>query len=274
MMNPNNFKVQRLNGTIYDLAELGIIVNSLNIESPSPIHYREKIEGKDGEIDLGTDYGSRKVQTRLTMIAVDNPDFSLLRDEVFRIFDSKEAFYLLPVESPGKRILVKCDSPYSIPRKATVGEFEISFISGSAYFESIGTTLNSKTFDSELWQTGQGLILDETMYTHSTTSFQIYNAADGVTVDPREVPLLITFKGASTNLQIKNLTTGDTWSYIGTTTASDTIKLDGIKSLKNNASIFGDTNRKLMNLASGFNNFQVLGASSFTISFSFRFYTL
>jgi phage-related protein len=274
-MYPHNFKVERLDGTVYDMETIGMIVNGLDIESPTPIHYREKIEGRSGYIDLGTEYDGRKIQARVTMIAVDNIDFPLLRDEVFRIFDSREPFYLLPYESPGKRILVKYDSPYLMARKANTGEFQLTFSSAGAYFESIGTTLDPFTFDSEMWQTGQGLTLDETMYTHSNSTFQIYNAADGVTIDPRNIPLLITFKGASTNLQIKNLTTGDTWSYTGTTTASDTIKLDGIRSLKNNASIFGYTNRKLITLAPGYNDFELTGTSgSFTVSFDFRFYSL
>jgi hypothetical protein len=209
------------------------------------------------------------------MVAVDNLDYPMLRDEVFRIFDSMEAFYLLPDESPGKRILVKYNSAYSMSRSAAVGEFNLTFASASAYFESIGTTLDQLTFDTQVWQTGQGLTLDETMYTQSTSAFQIYNAADGVSIDPRELPFVITFKGASTNLQIKNTTTGDTWQYSGTTTASDELKLDGVRSLKNGVSVFGDTNHQLITLAPGNNDFQLTGTSgSFTIEFSFRFYTL
>jgi phage-related protein len=269
------FDVMRLNGTIYYLEELGVIVNSFNVESPSPTHYRERIEGRSGYVDLGTEYEGRNIQAKLTMIAVDNVDFSLLRDELFRVFDTREPFYLLPKESPGKRILAKYGSAYSLSRIGAFGEFELTFSSESAYFESIGTTTDPLTFNSELWQTGQGLTLDETMYTHSTASFQIYNAADGVTIDPRNVPLLITFQGASTNLQIKNLTTGDTWALTGTTIASDTLALDGVRSFKNGVSVFGNTNRRLITLAPGYNDFEIVGASgSFTISFSFRFYTL
>ncbi|MCM3600626.1 phage tail family protein [Robertmurraya korlensis] len=271
----HNFKVQRLNGTTYDMNELGIIVNRLIVESPSPIHYREKIEGRDGYVDQGTEYDGRNANATLTLIAIDNIDYTLYRDEVFRIFDSREAFYLLPDESPGKRILAKYNSPYSLARQGNTGEFNISFSSESAYFESIGTTLDPKTFDTELWQTGQGLTLDETMYTHSTASFQIYNAADGVTINPRQMPLEITFKGASSNLKITNATTGDVWQYTKTTASGDTLKLTGVRSLKNGLSVFSDTNHKLITLAPGYNNFTITGATgSFTISFSFRFYTL
>jgi hypothetical protein len=274
-MYPHNFKVIRLDGTIYDMETVGVIINSLDVESPSPIHYQEKIEGRSGYIDLGTEYDGRKIQAKGTMIAVDNLDYPLLRDEVFRVFDSREAFYLLPDESPGKRILVKYDGAYTMSRSAAIGEFSLTFTSANAYFESIGTTLDPLTFDAQVWQTGQGLILDETMYTQSSTTFQIYNAADGVIVDPRVVPLLITFKGPSTNLQIKNLTTGDTWTYTGTTLAADEIKLDGIRSTKNGLTIFRNTNHKFISLAPGYNDFQLVGTTgSFTISFSFRFYTI
>jgi hypothetical protein len=74
--------------------------------------------------------------------------------------------------------------------------------------------------------------------------------------------LVITFAGASTNLAIANTTTGDTWSYTGTTAAGDTLKLDGVRMLKNGVvSVFGATNRKLITLAPGWNNFTVTGAT-------------
>jgi hypothetical protein len=263
MTSPHNFKVQRLNGAIYDMGEMGIIVNSFNIESPSPIHYREKIEGIDGDIDLGTEYGPRKINARLTMVA---DDFPLLQKEVFRIFDSRESFYLLPDEMPGKRILVKSDSPFMISRSGSIGEFELNFTSTKSYFESIENTLNMVIAQIS------GNTIQK--YKHATSTFEILNDGDE-TIDPRRYPLLIEFKGASTNLQIKNLTTGDTWTYTGTTTASDSIKLDGIRSTKNALSIFRDTNRKLITLAPGWNEFQIVGASgAFEISFDFRFYTL
>lgn len=270
-MNPNNFRIQRLDGKVYNMKDVGVIVNRLVVESPSPIHYREKIEGADGFIDMGTEYDGRKIQADCTLIAVDLLDYALSRDEVFRIFDSRQPFYLLPDESQGKRILVKYDSPYSLSRVADIGEFALSFVSSSAYFESIGTTLDPKTFDAEVWQVGQGLMVDEAKYLHTTNTFSIYNAGD-VTIDPRKYPLLIRYKGASTNLSIENTTTGDKWNYTKTTTANDVISLDGVRSLKNGVSVFGDTNRKLITIAPGWNDFVIQGASQFEIIFDFRFY--
>jgi phage-related protein len=267
--------VVRKDGTTYNLKELGIRTKDFIVSSPSYRHETEKNEGKDGVTDKGTSLDARNITCIFKLIAFDMHDVPLLRNEVFRIFNSKESFYLIDSREPGKRWEVKCSNSYEIAQKFIYGDFQVEFFAYSGYAESIGTTLDPFTFDSEKWQTGQGLMLDETMYTHSTTSFQIYNATDGVIIDPRELSLLITYKGASTNLQIKNITTGDTWAYTGTTTSGDTLTLDGVRSLKNGVSVFGNTNHKLISIAPGNNTFQLTGTSgSFTISFDFRFYTL
>lgn len=259
----NNFKVVRLDGTTYDMWEMGIIVRSLNIESPAPTHLREKIDGLDGDIDLGTEYESRKIKAKLTLLT---ESFSESRNHVFRIFDSKEAFYLCPDETPDRQILVKCESSYSIERQSVTGEFELSFIAAKTYFETINSTLNMI-----IAQIGGNKVQK---YTHSVTTFEILNDGD-IAIDPRRYPLVIEFKGASTNLQIKNLTTGETWSYTGTSGSSDIIKLDGIRYTKNELSIFRNTNRQFITLAKGWNEFQLIGASgTFEISFDYRFYTL
>jgi len=264
--------IERLNGTKYDLETLGMTVLDFTIDSPSPRSTTETIDGMSGFLDLETVYEGRTMQASFFMEAVDNPDFVLMRNEVFKIFDSRETFYLIDKRELGKRWHVKCNSSFSPSQKRKYGWFDVSFISPLAYSESIGTTLDPFTFDAEKWQIGQGLITDQDMiYTHSTTSFSIYNAGD-ITIDPREVSLIIEYSGASTNLKIKNNTTGEEWSYTGSSISDDVIKLDGVKSLKNNTSIFSSTNYKLITIKPGKNDFTLTGTSgSFTIKFNFRF---
>lgn len=275
MKNPNNFKVIRNDGRVYDLAEFGVIVNSFVPESPNPVHKREMIDGVDGFVDLGTNYDGRIIRSVITIISVDNNDYPLLRNEMFRLFDSRESFYIISDEEPGKRYKVKYNSPFSLSRLFSTGQFNIEFISPSTYAESIGTTQDEFNFENELWQIGQGLIeSDDLIYTHSSTVFRIYNAGDK-TVDPRELPLVIEYKGTSTNLEINNTTTGDIWSYTGSSIVEDVIKLDGVRSTKNDQSIFGATNRKLIRLAPGWNDFTLNGTGEgFEIKFDFRFYYL
>ncbi|MDT3494893.1 phage tail family protein [Bacillus toyonensis] len=269
--------IQTLSGKKYVLEELGIMTRDFNPQSPSPVHNFETVENRNGTIDRGTFYGQRTIKCSFYFKAVDMWDYALLRDEVFRLFDSREAFYIIDQRNPCKRWLVKYSSPYNIEQNWKYGFFEIDFVTVKLPFsESIGTTMNDFTFDSELWQIGQGLVAEDIKYTHSTTTFRIYNAGD-VAIDPKEIPLKITYTGAFNNLSIKNITTGDLWSYykVATEPASQ-VMLDGVRSYRPGVgSIFKDTNWKLIKLNPGWNDFVLSGAAgNFKIEFDFRFYYL
>ena len=110
-----------------------------------------------------------------------------------------------------------------------------------------------------------------TFVIESQNKFRIYNAGV-VDVNPRESYLKIEFRGVSDGLTINNLTTGDTYKYLDTTTLADSLVIDGIRSLKNGNSVFARTNKKLITLVPGWNEFEVSGASGFfRLTFDFRF---
>jgi len=268
--------IQRLNGATYKLSDYQIRTLDFVVDSPEPRTESEVIEGADGFVDCGTTYEGRTMRGEFMMEAYDMADYPLLRNEVFRIFESKSPFYLIDEREPGKRWLVKVASKFSHEQVRVFGRFTVEFQSSSAYSESISTTLTPKELTDYPWQVGQGLIeADDMVYKHSTTTFSLYNAGD-VAINPRRYPLVIKYKGASTNLQIRNLTTLDTWTYSGTTSASETLEIRRTRSLKNGVvNIFGNTNRKLITLAPGWNDFEIVGASgTFEISADFRFYYL
>jgi hypothetical protein len=266
--------IQRLNGALYNLSDYGIKALDFQIDAPSPRVYSEIVEGRDGAIDLGAVYDLRQLRGSFFMSAADSVDFALLRNEIFRIFAGAEAFYLIDSREPGKRWKVRSNG-FSVEQlTATKGRFDVDFTAQTPYAESIGTTLDPLTFDTDLWQIGQGIIDDGLEYTHTTSTFRIYNLGD-TTVNPRQHPLVITYTGASTNLKIKNVTTGEEWAYTGTSASGNNIKLDGVRSTKNGLSIFRDTNRKVISLVPGWNDFVLTGASgSFSVNFDFRFYYL
>ncbi|WP_332606875.1 phage tail family protein [Bacillus spizizenii] len=268
--------VTKLNGVRYDLNSLGITLREFSPQSPSPVHSSVSIEGMHGEADVGTVYGPRIINCSFYVKARDSADFPLLRDEVFALFDSRQSFYITEQYNPEKRWLVKSNGDYSIDQKELYGFFDIDFISYFPFSESVGTTLNPFTTDAGVWQVGQGLQTDEYKYVHTTRKFSVYNA--GIEIDPRQLmptPLNITYKGSSKNLVITNETTGDTFKYYGTSSSSDSILLSGVQVKKNSASVFGQTNRKLVRLAPGWNQFSLSGiGEGFKISFDFRFYYL
>ncbi|MGO4887063.1 phage tail family protein [Anaerobacillus sp. MEB173] len=268
----HNFKVVK-GDKVYDLWDMGVIVNSFIVESPSPVHNVETIEGRHGHVNMGMTYEGRRIHTRITMNAKDNESYLLLRNELFRLFDSLQSFYIQPDNEKSRQYLVKTDSTYSFERFANSGETSITFVSASPFAESISTTLDPLTFRNDHKINDMGLQLTEKDYIHTTNTFSIYSSSDTIT-DPREHSLIITFKGASNNLQIKNNTTGDTWQYNGTTMSEDIIVLDGIRMFKNGTSIVRDTNKKLITLASSsWNEFEISGTQGeFEISFDFKFF--
>ncbi|MGM0836048.1 MAG: phage tail family protein [Bacillota bacterium] len=266
--------VIRNSGEVFHLVDHGIKTLNFTVDSPEPRAEYETIEGMDGVIDLGATYGPRTMAGEFFMTAADVPDFVLFRNAIFRIFASLEPFYLIDEREPGKRWLVRADK-FSPAQVRQHGRFTVGFTSASPYAESVNTTATPQNFDADYWQIGGGLIeTDDIAYTHTTTTFALYNAGD-IAVDPRRMPLRISYTGEALSLEIRNLTTLDTWKVNGIYPAGTTLEMNGTRSLLNGTTnVFADTNRKLITLAPGWNEFELAGtgAGSFTVEFDFRFY--
>jgi hypothetical protein len=178
----------------------------------------------------------------------------------------------ITVRFAGSEPIDKVTMQYNLELRRTLTEFDIEFIIHSAFVESVGSTLTAVNIDT-LWQVS-GMEAKDLIYKQTSPTFKIYNDGN-VLIDPRIVPLIITFKGASNNLSIKNITTGDEWTFSGTSNPDDSIILDGIRSTKNGLSIYRETNHKLITLIPGMNEFELTGATDpFEISFDFYFYYL
>ncbi|SFG10764.1 phage tail family protein [Sporolactobacillus nakayamae] len=266
--------ITKMNGTQIILSDAGIKLRDFNVSAPTPQHQTAEVSGRDGMQDLGTTYGPRKIHCSFSFKSIDRADFTLLRDEIFQLFDSKESFFITENRQPGKRWKVKVDGDYAIDQSHLIGQFEIDLIAFYPYAESVvSTCAEPVNLDSENWQAiGAGLTMeDDLLYEHHDPSFRIWNGGSR-TVDPRESMLVIRFSGASDGLTIRNQTTGDIWKYSGSSSSGDQIVLDGVKALKNGASIFSETNFALIRLLPGWNDIEISGASgAFTIQLDFRF---
>jgi phage-related protein len=265
-----NLIIEHLNGNIYSLIDLGISIVSFKIGTPTMRNHYEEIDYRDGLINNGTTYGERTISSSFEFASKDHFDFPQVRNQLFKVFVSKDPYYITDTREPHKRWLVKPGSFTPEQVVILVGKFDIDFTCLFPYAESTITTLNPAQLEGFTQMSAPG----EIFYRFTTNSFSIWNEGD-IPIDPRTQPLIITFKGASSGLRIKNLTSGDEWVYQSNTIADDTIRLDGIRSFKQDVSIFGQTNKKLIILVPGWNSFEITGATSpFEISFDFRFYYL
>lgn len=264
----SNLILWDINGNEIDLDQYGLFGLRLIVPSPSYSESRDSVPGRPGSIGLGKDLLPRNL---IAIFKISSPDFDtsfILRDKIYSLLSAGNTFYIGDIRQPEKRWLVDCSEQWTPERINTVSmSFDIPLVAESGCAESVKNTLNPNLFSVQLAD------LKPIKYKHTSTSFEIFN--DGVKVDPRYLPIVITYKGGSTNLKIKNITTNEEWTYTGTSNSGDLIVLDGIRSTKNGLSIFRDTNKKLLTLAPGWNKFVLEGTSgSFEISFNFRFYTL
>lgn len=257
------FRIETLEGIPIELKEQGLYPLRLEIDSLSPIHITEEIEGMDGLFEIETTYEPRTMRASFYMEAKDN--YSKLRSKAYKLFNGKQPFYIIDNDEPHKKWKVKTLETFTPERfNRLVGSFTVELISSSPFAESNGSTLNP----SQHFQVSTN---DMVQYSFDTTSFSIWNDGD-TAIDPRQHKLVIEYKGKSNNLTVRNNTNGTEWKYTGTSNANDIIKIDGVRSFKNGVSIFGNTNRKLITLEEGWNDFVITGATTpFTISFDFFF---
>lgn len=169
---PQNFKlIRESDGVTFDMDTINVIVKSLKVNSPHPIHTRETIDNRHGYIHFNTTYGYRKLDADIRIFPEDNVDFELFRNELFKSLNALESFHLIRDIEPAKRIKVYLEDSFSFNRDGIDGETSISFTSPSPFWESIGTTLDPFTFDSDLWQIGQGLTVGNGEKTTATTTW-------------------------------------------------------------------------------------------------------
>lgn len=266
----NLIRIWDLNNEEIDLTEYGLLGLKLTIPSPSYEVTRETIDGRPGAIPLGRKLSPRELTAEFFVTAEDYDGSLLLRDEIYELFSKGNQFYIGEVKQPDKRWFVECSESWTPERiNSYTLQISVPLTAEKGMAESVKNTLDPTLFSAQL--TGPGS--REIKYKHTETSFEIFN--DGQPINPRYHDLVVTYKGASTNLTIKNLTTDEEWSFTGTSNSSDSIVLEGVRSTKNGLSIFRDTNKKLITLSSGWNEFQLIGTSgSFEVTFDFKFYTL
>ncbi|WZX99668.1 phage tail family protein [Bacillus sp. FSL W7-1360] len=239
--------------------------------SPQPSTNYQTFEGVDGALDMGTTFGPRTLTATFLITARDDVDYVLLQREIWQLFFQREAYYITWSEMPGMRWLVHL-KPFEYTRinllDATI---TIEFNAFQGYAESVGTTQDAFTFDSALWQTGQGLIGDDFTYTFYTNKFSVYNAG-GIPVDPREHELVIIIKGESEGqMRVVNHDTSDVFVYEPAFNKADEIKIDGVYPKRNGIHSGRDTNHGLISLCPGWNKVEIQGVREVYARFLFRF---
>ncbi|MBC1615303.1 phage tail family protein [Listeria booriae] len=254
-----------------------------DISSPEVETDYINLEGHDGVIDSEGTFESRKITCYFITQARNLHDFYLQQQKIFGLIFERWGYYIRFKRMPGIQYMVK-PLPFDI-RKVNfkTGEFQIEFTAFKGYGESIGTSLAPFTTDSELWQTGQGLLGTEFEYSFSTNRFKVFNAGD-FNINPNFHQLLITITGSSENglqteafasntggLQLYNLTTGDRFIYYPALKEGEVLTIDRVYPKLNGVNCGRSTNHELLSLRKGWNTIEILNANRLNVSFDFPF---
>lgn len=236
-----------------DIESIGLIGLKLAIPSPSYSSTVEELDG-GGRIITEKKLQSRSLQAEFMTVANDYQDSLFQKSLLYELLGSGKAFYIEQVHRPN--ILWECQ----------LGEWNPS---------QMGTSITTFSIPLTCYK-GYGESINIAKTTFNESSF-IFKNEGNVRIDLRRHPdTMIKFKGASTDLTIKNKTTNETWKYYGTTNTLDWLTLQSVNSTKNfGMSIFKDTNKKILTFDVNNNEIELSGATgSFELEISTRFYFL
>lgn len=249
----------------YDLVELGHNVPSLEM-----IHDTDTVHNYDGSLILNSSFGDRSITVRFLYEAQNIRDFYSIRDKINKLFVRKESFYISFEDEPYKRWKVKLARGFDVKPNQYMESFEIEFLCVNPFGESMAKTQDEDFHNLYTYHYGAPWD-DDIEYTFSTNEFEVNNIGD-VPIDPRQHELEIVIKAtASSYLEITNNTTGDIYRYNGELKSTDTLTLKGVQSFKNGTSVFKNTNKKLLTLNVGKNNFTITGGAVNSIAFNMSF---
>ena len=82
-------EITKLNGESFRLSEKDIQAQDFIVSSIEILPSYGTIEGRNGLVDYGADYGSRTISIPFYLRAYDMPDYPLLRDELFSMVTTK-----------------------------------------------------------------------------------------------------------------------------------------------------------------------------------------
>lgn len=260
----------KADGSTTEVSELtGLDLLEVNYGSPQPVTTYTNFQGSDGNLDMGTTFGTRTITARFLVKARDYQDYYLLQDEIWRLFYERNAYYIVHSKMPGKRWLVhpKPADPSKINfKEATI---DIDFEAFKGYAESVASTLSPFTFSEGKWQTGQGSLFDDFQYRFNENNFRVYNFGD-FDIDPRESNLVINISAEGNNLRIANYTTGDNFRFYGQLTKENMLRLDGVYPMLDDMHCGKRTNNGLITLRKGWNDIRIFNVSKVDISFDFH----
>ncbi|WP_100006381.1 phage tail domain-containing protein [Staphylococcus pseudintermedius] len=243
-----------------------------NMDFPNANENDVTIAGVDGVLPGSLSYAPFNLILRFGLDAYDLEEFWLYEHMLRSKFSRRKPFTIIHSQLPGVKFdISKCDISKNI-KDGSSCEFEVTCKVYKGYYESVYET-DTEFKMSEGWMLEIGIPLDFTpKYKHKSKSFVIWNGSTD-TIDPRmhhKLKIYIQLT-ASKGFELINHTTGDVFKY-KKSIEKDELVLSSVYAYRNGERCGIDTNRGVITLAPGKNDFEIKGNVSIEkVQFKFPF---
>lgn len=240
-----------------------------DVQPANPTDNLQKIGLMDGSRLLSTSYSTRELKMEIFFEGIDEGDAELAYDALQRFLISRDPYWICFANWPQRMYYVK--AKLAAPTFAGDRHWtcEVTFTDLIGLSRSVGTTQDPVMGFGNNYNAAP-------QYTFNSNSFTVVNHSD-VMIDPerRGHPFKLTLQGSSSgNMKITNKTTGDvftrnlTYTKDGTTAFNGTYVIDGVRPTLNGKSDDYYTNKGVITLQIGKNDFQIDNFSG-TVTFDY-----
>ncbi|MBC1523728.1 phage tail domain-containing protein [Listeria booriae] len=228
------------------------------------------LSGMDGVLPVTNTFAPFNLVFKFKLNAFDVQDFHLIKRKLKDFLHRREPYFIYHQKNAGMKFAVDRVEIETDRRSKDTGIFTVTFRVYKGYAESLGTCLDSLTFDADIWQAGTNLQIQDMRYIYDRSPINLYNASSD-TINPlmrHSLDIALTCEGSP---RIENITTGDVYQFYGTLKKQDVLLISGVYTYVNNTRRGKDTNHQVLRLAKGWNDIRVTGVSNLLIAFSFPF---
>lgn len=257
--------ITHLNGDTYTLDSLGVVARDFVVSSVPLIPQYGQSDGRHGTTDHGATYGTRTIGVPFYFKADDLHDFAHARDRLFGAIGGTSSFYVSEIRRDtfqtgeqllvgGNRYKVRLSNVVSLEQTGLIGMGELTFETTELPF--------AETYVSN--------------HKYTTLTFRLVNEGN-VEIHPYQQDLRITIKnvvGSTSFLQLRNVTNGTIFRVNEAVVAGKTIVIDGAEVTSNGLQYLRMTNRGVIELDAGWNDFEITGATSAEVDVAFPYYYL
>lgn len=252
---------------------LDLLVSSIEKERKE-----QQIDGVPGVVDYGYNYKGREVKMNfMTEHYHGTFDHRLQRDEIYNLFDSYPYLYVSDNTVPSRVLKITIDGSFTPERYGYwYSTFEVDArVTGLPYWRTKYTTqdIESSGYSviAEKYGMADGINQDNAKYSFETKNFNVWNGGN-LTVDPRNMMLLIKMFYVKGTGSITNKTTGDKFTIINDWKGNH-LTIESTKIIRaTNVNALRDTNRKFISLVPGNNEIEVTGLDFTKVEFTFPYY--